>query len=252
MNKPAMSSRERLLLTINHKEPDRLVVDIGAGGQTGMGVCAVHHLRNRIFGNTGYRVKVTEPYQMLGEIDEELRQKLNLDVVGIHPPENMFGFRNEKWKPFTMHDGVTVDVPGKFNFTRDDDGAVFMHAEGDLNIPPRAKMAAGSYFFDSIPTGKSADYNNLNPDDNTEEFTVLSNDDVSHFSNLAKKYFNETGYGIYMTLPGMAFGLPHAIMLKCTTKRDPGWLRIWVAPTASFTRASGSTKSLSGQETYSR
>ena len=56
MNKPAMSSRERLLLTINHKEPDRLVVDIGAGGQTGMGVCAVHHLRNRIFGNTGYRV----------------------------------------------------------------------------------------------------------------------------------------------------------------------------------------------------
>ena len=82
-----MNSRERLIQTINHKEPDRLVADIGAGGQTGMGACAVHNFRNALFGNTGYRVKISEPYQMLGEVDEELRKKLHLDVVGIHPPK---------------------------------------------------------------------------------------------------------------------------------------------------------------------
>ena len=101
-----MNSRERLIQTIHHKEPDRLVVDIGAGGQTGMGACAVHNLRNALFGNTGYRVKITEPYQMLGEVDEEIRKKLHLDVVGINPPKNMFGFKNERWKPFTMPDGT--------------------------------------------------------------------------------------------------------------------------------------------------
>ena len=110
-----MNSRERLIKTINHQEPDRLVVDVGAGGQTGMGVCAVHNLRKALFGNTGYRVKVTEPYQMLGEVDEELRRKLHLDVVGINGPNNMFGFRNERWKPFVMPDGTEVDVPGDFN-----------------------------------------------------------------------------------------------------------------------------------------
>ena len=201
-----MTSRERLIQTINHREPDRLVVDIGAGGQTGMGVCAVHQLRTQLFGNTGYRVKVTEPYQMLGEIDEQMIQKLHLDVVGIHPPRNMFGFRNEKWKPFTMHDGTEVEVPGDFNYTMDEDGALLMYPEGDMSVPPRAKMPRGSYFFDAIETGIPADYNNLNYRDNTEEFGILSQEDIDYFASQAKWYSENTGYGIYMTLPGMAFG----------------------------------------------
>jgi hypothetical protein len=201
-----MTSRERLIETIHHREPDRLVVDIGAGGQTGMGVCAVNHLRNLLFGYTGYRVKVTEPYQMLGEIDAAIRKKLRLDVVGIDPPNNMFGFRNERWKPFIMHEGTVVDVPGDFNYTVDDDGAILMHPQGDLKAPPRAKMPVGSFFFDAIDTGGSVDYNNLNPDDNTEEFGILSQEEIDHFASLASKYYNETDYGIYMTLPGMAFG----------------------------------------------
>ncbi|MBN1185529.1 MAG: methyltransferase [Bacteroidales bacterium] len=201
-----MNSRERLIQTINHKEPDRLVVDIGAGGQTGMGVCAVNNVRNALFGKTGYSVKVTEPYQMLGEVDEELRQALFLDVVGIHPPKNMFGIRNERWKPFTMHDGTVVQVPGDFNYIMDNEGAVLMHAEGDINSKPRAKMPSGGYFFDAIDEGATADYNNLDVTENTEEFGILSQEDIDYFASEAKNYYTETDYGIYMTLPGMAFG----------------------------------------------
>jgi hypothetical protein len=201
-----MNSRERLIQTINHKEPDRLVVDIGASGQTGIGACAVNNIRHALFGNTGYRVKISEPYQMLGEVDEELRKKLHLDVVGIHPPKNMFGFKNERWKPFTMPDGTVVDVPGDFNYTCDKDGAVLIYAEGDMGVLPRAKMSAKGYFFDAIETRPVADYDHLNPADNTEEFKVLSPEDLEYFASQAKKYHHETDYGIYMTLPGMAFG----------------------------------------------
>lgn len=201
-----MTSRERLIETIHHREPDRLVVDIGAGGQTGMGVCAVDRLRNRLFGNTGYRVKVTEPYQMLGEVDEALRKKLQLDVVGIDPPNTMFGFRNERWKPFTMYDGTVVDVPGDFNYTVDIEGATLMHPGGDLTALPRAKMPVGGYFFDTIDTGLSADYDHLDPDENTREFSILSQSEIDHFASMARKYHLETEYGIYMTMPGMAFG----------------------------------------------
>lgn len=63
-----LSSRERLIETINHRQPDRLCVDLGAGGQTGMGVLAVDRLRHALFNDPDYKVKVTEPYQMLGEI----------------------------------------------------------------------------------------------------------------------------------------------------------------------------------------
>jgi len=201
-----MNSRERLLLTINHKQPDRLVVDMGAGGQTGMGVCAVHNLRSRLTGKANYRVKVSEPYQMLGEVDEELRNLINLDVLGIHPPNNMFGFKNERWKPFTMHDGTEIKVPGAFNYTLDNEGSVLMHAGGDTSTPPRARMPVTGYFFDAIDIGSTADYDHLNPADNTEEFGILSSEDIEYFASEAKKYYTETDYGIYMTLPGMAFG----------------------------------------------
>ncbi len=105
-----MTSRERLQATLNHREPDRLCVDFGAGGQTGMGAAAVSRLRRKVLGDDDWRVKVIEPYQMLGEIDEELRRALGLDVVGISPPTTLFGFRNEGWKPFDLPDGTPEEV----------------------------------------------------------------------------------------------------------------------------------------------
>ena len=126
-----MNSRERLIATLNHQTPDRLCVDFGAGFQTGMGAGAVHRLREAVLGASDHRVKVIESYQMLGEIDEELRQALGLDVVGVHGPGTMFGFKNEGWKPFTLFDGTPVLVPGQFNVTPADDGGWLMYPEGD-------------------------------------------------------------------------------------------------------------------------
>ena len=82
-----MTPRERLAATLRHETPDRVCVDFGAGFQTGLGVGAIHRLRTALFGKTG-PVKVIESYQMLGEIDEELRQALGLDVVGVHGAGN--------------------------------------------------------------------------------------------------------------------------------------------------------------------
>jgi len=86
-----ITPRMRLDDTLNHRQPDRVCVDFGAGGQTGLEAVAVTNLRKAIFGDDGYRVKIIEPYQMLGEVDEELRKALGLDVVGINTPSTMFG-----------------------------------------------------------------------------------------------------------------------------------------------------------------
>jgi hypothetical protein len=142
-----MNSRERLAATINHQTPDRLCVDLGAGGQTGMGVVAVHKLRQRVLGKSDYCVKVTEPYQMLGEIDSVLIKELKLDVAGVSTPGTMFGYRCENWKPFTMTEDINVLVPGKFNYTKDDQGAIYMYPGGDTTVPPSAKMPFGGYFL---------------------------------------------------------------------------------------------------------
>jgi hypothetical protein len=201
-----MTSRERLIATLNHQPTNRLCVDFGAGFQTGMGAGAVHRLREAVLGRSDHRVKVIDSYQMLGEIDEELRQALGLDVVGVHGPGTMFGFKNEDWKPFTLFDGTPVLVPGEFNVTPAPDGGWFIYPEGDTSVPPSAWMPKDAYFFDATNRQPPLDESNLNPADNCEEMGVVSAEDVQHFARLARHYHETTNYGIYMTLPGTAFG----------------------------------------------
>ncbi len=201
-----MTSRERLAATLRHEATDRVCVDFGAGFQTGLGAGAVHRLREALFGKSSQPVKVVESYQMLGEIDEELRRALGLDVVGVHGSGTMFGFKNEGWKPFTMFDGTPVLVPGRFNVTPAEDGGWMMHPEGDTSVPPSAWMPKDTFFFDSVNRQGALDEAALDPADNCEEMEVVSDAEVAHFAQLARHYHEQTDYGIYMTLPGTAFG----------------------------------------------
>ena len=203
----SMTSRQRLHAALNHKPVDKLCVDFGAGGQTGIGVCAVHRLHEAVLGKSDHKVKVTEPYQMLGEIDEELRKALGLDVVGVHPPCNMFGFRNEGWKAFTMPvDGTEVLVPEMFNYTSDGDGSLLMYPEGDTSVAPCAKMPKYSYFWDSVKRQEPINDSTLDPMDNCEEFGLFSDADIEYFKKTVDHYYENTDAGIYLTFPAIAFG----------------------------------------------
>ncbi|MCP4552551.1 MAG: methyltransferase [Bacteroidetes bacterium] len=201
-----MNSREKLNATLNHQTPDQLCVDFGAGGQTGMAAGAVHRLREVLLGKSDHRVKIVEPYQMLGEFDDALLKVLGADVIGLFPPKTMFGFQNEGWKPFTMHDGTEVLVPEKFNWSVDNDGAILMYPAGDTSVPPSGKMPTGSYFFDAIVRQPEIFESELDPMNNCEEFGVLTAEDLQYYSDNVKKMYDETSYGIYVTIPGMGFG----------------------------------------------
>ncbi|MFZ4544293.1 MAG: uroporphyrinogen decarboxylase family protein [Saprospiraceae bacterium] len=201
-----MTARERLIKTLNHETPDRLCVDMGAGGQTGIGASALHRLNQALLPGYNQNVKIIEPYQMLGGVEEPLRDKLQLDVVGIHGLNTLFGIKNENWKPFRMPDGTEVLVPGEFNYTRDENGAYLIYPEGDLSAPPSAKMPDSGYFFDAITRQESIIEDKLDPQDNASDFGILSEKELDYYARTTRKYYEETDYGIYVTLPGMAFG----------------------------------------------
>jgi len=201
-----MTSRERLQATLEHRPADRVCVDFGAGGQTGIGICAVHGLRQAALSHEQCLVKVIEPYQMLGEVDEALRRRFGLDVVGVPGPTTMFGFPCDNYKPFTMPDGTPCLVPGAFNWTRDEDGAFLMYPEGDTSAAPSAKMPEASYFFDALDRQEPLVEETLDPADNCEEFGLLDNRAVQFYADHARRMHEQTRYGVYMTLPGTAFG----------------------------------------------
>ena len=168
-----MTHRERLQSALNHRQPDRVPVDFGSTAVTGMHVAAVTRLRRAVLGDKNYRVKVIEPYQMLGEIDAELRAALDIDVVGLIPRKTMFGFENAGWKPFMLFDGTEVLVPANFNVTTNAAGDYQIYPEGDSSVPPSGHMPKGTYFFDSIVRQPPVDDDKLNPADNLEEFGLL-------------------------------------------------------------------------------
>jgi hypothetical protein len=86
-----MTSKERFDLTINHRQPDKVVVDFGATSVTGIHALSVENLR-RYYGLEHKPVRITDPYQMLGEIDQELIDIMGVDVVGARGKNNSFGF----------------------------------------------------------------------------------------------------------------------------------------------------------------
>lgn len=202
-----MNSRERIAKVLNHEEADRVAIDFGAGGQTGIMASTLYKIKKH-FGllERDERIKIVEPYQVLGEVDQKVRDFFDFDVVGVHPLKNMFGFSNENWKPWTLFDGTPVWVPEKFNTELNEEGGIYMYAEGDKSYPPSSVMPKSGLYFDSIPRQEPIDENKLNPEDNTEEFGPLSQEDLDHFAKEVDDAYKNTDRAIYLTIPGAAFG----------------------------------------------
>src|ERR1035437_3302417 len=86
-----LASRERVLCAMGHRQPDRLPVDFGGTSVTGIHVSCVAALRDH-FGLEKKPVRVTDVFQMLGEIDEDLKSVLGVDTEGVRARNTKFGF----------------------------------------------------------------------------------------------------------------------------------------------------------------
>lgn len=177
-------SKENFLKTINHKQPDRVVVDFGSTAVTGIHVRIVEKLRE-YYGLEKRPVKVTEPYQMLGEIDNELISIMGIDVIGLTSAKNMFNVPNEGWKVHKTPWGQEVMFPASFNYTYNENGDILMYPEGDTSVPPSAMMPKSGFFFDALDRQTPVDDSTLKPEDNLEEFTVFTHNDLEYWRKKA-------------------------------------------------------------------
>ncbi|MCY2993834.1 MAG: methyltransferase [Planctomycetota bacterium] len=202
-----MTSKQRLQATLNHQQPDRVCVDFGATAVTGIHVSALTRLRRLVLQDDQHRVKVSEPYQMLGEVDEALRYALGIDVIGVIPRRTMFGTGATGWKPFTLFDGTEVLVSDDFNITIDPvTGDRLIYPEGDTSVPPSGRMPQGGYFFDSIIRQPPVDDDHLNPEDNCEEFGLLGEADLAYYRAQVQRLDSVPDAGVILIVPGAAFG----------------------------------------------
>ncbi len=200
---PGGARARRLAATLRHERPDRIPIDLGSTAVTGIHVSCVCQLRD-YFGLAKRPVKVHEPYQMLGWIDDDLVEALGIDTVGVFPRENMFGFPNENWKEWSFR-GLDVLVGGGFRVVEDAGGDLLIFPKGDPSAAPSGRMPLGGAFFDTIVRQPPFDEDRLNPADNLEEFSPISDADLNHLAR-GVEWANSTGRGVVATFGGTAFG----------------------------------------------
>jgi hypothetical protein len=230
-----MTSRERIEATCAHKQPDKLAVDFGGGFQTGIHVSMVYQLRQALgLDRPGTPVKVVEIYQMLGEIAPDLQDALGIDTVSLCGTGTMFGYPAKEFKEWRMHDGTPVLVPADFNTTLEPNGDLLQWPGNDRSVAPSGRMPAGGYFFDAIIRQQPVDEDNLNPADNTEEFSPIATDELDHYARRAKILYEQTDRALFCTFGGLTFG--DVALVPATFLKNPKGIRDveeWYVTTAS-------------------
>jgi hypothetical protein len=213
-------SKDRVTAALLHRPPDRIPIDFGSTSVTGIHVACVAALRD-YYGLERRPVKVHEPYQMLGLIDEDLKQAMGLDVEGVFRRKTLFGFPLGDWKPWSFR-GLDVLVPGRFNTTTDANGDTLIYPEGDTSVPPSGRMPKDGFFFDTIIRQKPLDESDLNPADNTEEFKFLSDADIASIAEDVRVAAG-TGRAIVANFGGTAFG--DIALVPAPFLKDPKGIR---------------------------
>lgn len=200
-----MNSRERFKATLNHQQPDKIVIDFGATATSGIHILAVERLRD-YYGLDKHPVKVIEPFQMLGEIEPDLQEALGVDVIGAWGKNTIFGFTNENWKGFNTFWGQEILVSGNFNTKiNKENGDLLMFPQGDMSASACARMPESGYFFDAIIRQQPINEAELNPEDNLEEFGYVTDEELKYWGKLSERVM-KGGKGVIASFGGTALG----------------------------------------------
>jgi hypothetical protein len=202
-----VSSRDLVNAALSHKQADRVPLDLGGSGTTGMHVDSVYLLRQALrLDPPDTPVKVIDPFQMLGEIAPDLVAALDADVLPLAKPMTDFGFRLEGWKPWTTFAGTPVLVPEGFNTEPDANGDILLYPQGDRSVAASGRMPKGGIYFDTIIRQPTVDDATLKVEDNLEEFGPIAERHLAYLKNQAERLYTTTDKAILLSPGGTSFG----------------------------------------------
>ncbi|MGA2764994.1 MAG: uroporphyrinogen decarboxylase family protein [Spirochaetia bacterium] len=144
--KETMTSRERLLMAVNHRAPDRVPIDLG-GFQTGIHRKAYEALLEHL--GISEEIRIMDPVQQLARPSEEILQRFHVDTryLGAHAPDGFAGgirknVRGGKsWHDLKDELGVVWSMP--------EDQMLFM----DISHHPLAEATIGDLRDYPFPRG---------------------------------------------------------------------------------------------------
>jgi hypothetical protein len=201
-----LTPRQRLKRTLHHQDPGNVVFDLGSTAITGISASTLTRLR-RALGLDEIPVRVHEPFQILGFVEDDVLTALGIDIVGVWPPSTMFGYSNDRWKSWRLFDGTDVMIGEDFVTSEDIDGNIYLHPNGNLEAPPTGKLPKGGFYFDNIIPKKKIDETHLNGKaDFADQYSVYTDEECRFIETQARKLYENTSLGLIGQLSGGSLG----------------------------------------------
>ncbi len=114
-----MTPRERILAAIDHREPNRVPIDLGATPSSGISAIAYARLRQHLGMTTGH-VNVYDVVQQLAQPEDAILDHYRVDVVDVG---RAFNDHDQDWYAATLPDGSAARLPAWFHPTKQPDGS---------------------------------------------------------------------------------------------------------------------------------
>ncbi len=77
-----MTSRERVLAALNHRQPDKTPIDFGGHRSSGIAAMAYPKLRKAL-GLKARPIRVYDPIQQLAIIDDDVLERFQVDTIEL-------------------------------------------------------------------------------------------------------------------------------------------------------------------------
>jgi uroporphyrinogen decarboxylase len=134
-----MTKRERVLRAIQHREPDKVPVDLGAMRSTGITAVAYSRLKN-FLGMLSGRTYVYDVVQQLAQPEQKILDFAESDVVDLG---RAFLTDDKDWKDFSLPDGSPAKIPAYVDLEPHDGGWLAKSKDGSVI----GAMPKDSYFL---------------------------------------------------------------------------------------------------------
>jgi uroporphyrinogen decarboxylase len=150
-----MTPRERVIIALEHREPDRIPIDFSGHRSSGIAAIAYPKLRKAL-GLPLRPIRVYDIIQQLAVVDEDVLDRFGVDTIEMG---RGFALDDGSWQPWVLPDGTDCLVPAWINLTREAGRWVIKSTTGTV----LAHMPDGTLYFEQTfyPFGEHDDADDL-------------------------------------------------------------------------------------------
>jgi uroporphyrinogen decarboxylase len=137
-----MTSRERVLASFAHREPDRVAVDFSGHRSSGIAALSYAGLREHL-GLPRRPIRVYDPIQQLAVLDDDVLERFGIDTTEMG---RGFSHAPADWQDWVLPDGSPCLMPAWVRLVRQPDQWVMKSEKGTVI----GRMPDGALYFEQV------------------------------------------------------------------------------------------------------